>query len=116
MAIDDLFEIASEISIKSDGRAMCFCQRDGLREKTATRRLHGVYHRYRPGIMFDYDFRPRQHVVEQVREIVRCFRVRNTDDMLTHNRNYTLFFVSGATMLTKLSTSRWRLSETSPVL
>ena len=57
--IDDLFEIAGEVSVERHSRAVCFGQRDRFREQPAWMRLRRPQHRQGPRVVFDDLFRPR---------------------------------------------------------
>ena len=71
MAVDDLFEIAREVSVKSDCGAMSLRQRDGLGQKAATRWLRGTNEGYRPRIMLNDDFVASSHALQYERKIAR---------------------------------------------
>lgn len=51
MAIDDLLQIAPEVSVERHGRAVGFRQRDGFREQTAWMRLRRAQHRHRARVI-----------------------------------------------------------------
>src|SRR5580692_10169012 len=85
MAIDDLFEVASEVSIERHGRAVGFRQRDGFREQTARMRLRRAQDGHRSRVIFDDDFRASAHMGQPRRNVGRggfCFR--DVDHYLSH--------------------------------
>src|SRR6266550_2539517 len=85
MAIDDLFQVAPEVSVERHGRTVGFGQRDGFREQTARMRLRRAQHGHGPRVIFDDDFRACAHVGQQRRNVGRggfCFR--DVDHFLSH--------------------------------
>ena len=86
MAVDDLFEVAGEVSVKRYGRAVRFGQRDRFREQTARMLLRRPQHRHRPRVIFDDYFRTCAHVGQEYRHVGRggvCFR--DMDHILRHS-------------------------------
>jgi hypothetical protein len=85
MAVDDLFEIAPEVSIECHGGTVGFRQRDRFREQAARLRLRRTEHCHRSRAVFDDDFRASAHVGQERRDIGRgSFLFRNVDYALGH--------------------------------
>ena len=62
MAINDLFEIAPEVSVERHGRAVGFRQRDRFRQQTAGMWLRSAQYCHGPHVVLDDNFRACAHV------------------------------------------------------
>ncbi len=62
MAVDDRFEIASEVSVECNHGALGFRKRDGFREEPARMKFRRAKHSHGPRAVFDDDFGAGAHV------------------------------------------------------
>jgi len=86
MAIDDLFEIAPEVSVERHCGTVGFRQRDRFREQTAGMRLGGAQHGHGPRVIFDHDVRACAHVGQERLHVSRGgFRFRGVNHIFSHN-------------------------------
>src|SRR5436853_858981 len=113
MAIDDLFQVRSEVWVQRGFVAqlfrMRFGQRDGFREQTARTRLRRPQYGHRPGVIFDDDFRACTNAGHQRGELARHFCFRDVDHILSHN----LIIQRTSSLWTARSTcmSSWRVDR-----
>jgi hypothetical protein len=75
MVVDDLFEIAAEVSIKCYGRALRFGQRDRFREQTARMLLRRRYPRVTAAIL--HAFGRIENAINPARSLIPKRRLRD---------------------------------------
>jgi hypothetical protein len=85
MTVDNLFEIAAEVSIKRHGRAMLTCETQRFREQTQGGFGNGSNDGNWPRVVFDDDFSARAHAGHQRSEIARRFSFGDMDHTLGHS-------------------------------
>ena len=81
MAVDELFEIAPEVSIKRHSRAMLKCETKRFREQPHMR-LGRTKNRYGPRVVLDHYLCACANAPHERGEVARRFRFRDVDHML----------------------------------
>ncbi len=84
MTVNNLFEIASEVSIQGHGRTMLTCETQRLREQTHGGFDNGSNDGNWPRVVFDDDLSASTHAGHKRGEIARRFCFGDVDNTLGH--------------------------------
>lgn len=84
MALDGGFDVLTEPVIERCRGAVLAGQSKRFREQ-ANAGFGGTYDCNGTRILFNYHFRPSAHTGNKRREVARRLRLRNMDDVLSHN-------------------------------
>ena|SRR6266851_3419757 len=87
MTCDSYLDILREIRI--DGRRRVFRQQGDAFGDGPADRFGRMNHGNGPGIVFDHDLCPRADMIQERSKVADRLRVRDMDDVPSHEENYT---------------------------